>query len=100
MDAANIGEAAEVGVLDDEEPGEAAQRVVRDIHGRWAHRHCELIQITPGSDRKQRCLGDDEAPLVMPADTVIGGLVGGFVDGGDGAHRRIPTLASIRSLAR
>ncbi|MFN8023922.1 MAG: hypothetical protein U0Q03_20490 [Acidimicrobiales bacterium] len=32
---------------------------------------------------------------MMPTDTVIGGLV----EGGDGVHRRIPTLASIRSLA-
>jgi hypothetical protein len=37
---------------------------------------------------------------VMPADTVAGGLIGGFVDGGESAQRRIPTLASIRSLAR
>ena len=100
MSSADIDEPDQLGVLDDEEPSEATQRVVRDIHGCWAHRHGELIQITPRRGREQRGLRDDEIPVVMPACAVVGGLVGGFVDGGEGAHRRIPTLVSIRSLAR
>ena len=96
MDSANIDEPAELGVLGDEEPGEATQRVVRHVDGRGAHRHGQLIQITPGSDGEQRCVRDHEIPVVMAAGVVVGGLS----EGSEGAHRRIPTLASIRSLAR
>ena len=74
MDAADIDEADQVGVLGDEEPGEAAQRVVGDVDGRGAHRHGQLIQITPGSDRELRRVRDHEIPIVVTTDAVVGGL--------------------------
>jgi len=96
MDPPNIDEPSQVWVLIDEEPGKATQRVVRDIDGRWAHRHRQLIQITPGSGSERWCVGDDDIPIAMTGRTVIDQVL---VDS-EGGHRRTPTLASMSVLAR
>ena len=94
--AADIDESGEISELCDDEPGEAAQRVVGDIDGRGAHRDRQLIQIRPGSDRKSWCRGDNDVPFVVTDRTVIGHDSQRVC----GAHRSVPAVASIASAAR
>ena len=49
---AHVDEPDDLRVGSDEEPGEAAQRVVGDIDGRGTQRQGQLIDISPGSDRQ------------------------------------------------
>ena len=95
MSPADIDEADQVRVLGDDEPGETTQRVVRHVDGRRAHRHRQLIQITPGSDSEHRRVSDHDVPV-----TVTDRASSQHGDRSEGGHRKIPTLASIRSDAR
>ena len=58
---------------------------------RGTHRHGQLIDIRPGSDRQQRCVGDHLFPVPM-----TNRLGPARFDRGSGAHRKIPA-ASRRS---
>ncbi len=95
VSAANVDEADHFGMRLDEEPGEAAQRVVGDIDGRRSHRHRQLIDISPGSDRQQRRMSDYRFPVAMTNH-----LDQAAVEGCDGAHLRTPAVASMSSAAR
>jgi hypothetical protein len=100
MDAANIDEPGQFGVCGDDEPCEASQRVVRDIDGRGSHRHGQLIEITPGSGSEHWRVRDHQVPIAVTQRTVRARIVDGVSERSGGAHLRIPTDASIRSLAR